>query len=318
VTYNIGSAVLTARDYDLFDQPRESPGAFRAGAPSGLRREAAELLMRQPLSSVKLIERICRIPGVPVAVADDMAMALFGSSPWFARAEDGTWSLAGAGAERQRPAAIPSSSTPLNNLSYLVVDVETTGHNPHAGHRITEVAAYLVEGDRISCVIDTLVNPRRSIPRFVTALTGISWHMVKDAPGFEECSAQIVSAMEGRVFVGHNVNFDWRFISTEITWCTGLQPVHERLCTVKMARALLPELPRRSLDRVADHFGIAIGARHRAAGDALATARVLQRLIECAGERGIETWGELHDYYSRRGRRRRGGGQAKRTRRRRK
>jgi DNA polymerase-3 subunit epsilon len=294
---NIGSTSVRLPELDLFNPaaPRVHAGDY--ASQSRLRSDAAALLLSQPLSSVRLIEQVCRMPGVPSAVADEMAAALFGASPWFRRSTDGIWSLA----TELEPTAPPmSASTSLDELSYLVVDVETTGHSPYTGHRMTEVAAYQLEGGHISCVIDTLLNPQRPIPRFVTALTGISWRMVKDAPLFEEHAARLAEAMEGRIFVAHNVNFDWKFVATEMEWATGVRPVHDRLCTVKMARSLIPGLPRRSLDRVADYFGIAIEARHRAGGDAFATARILQRLLDRAGERGIRTWGELNEYSSRR------------------
>ena len=97
------------------------------------------------------------------------------------------------------------------------------------------------------------------------------------------------------MFVAHNVGFDWRFVSSELTEATGQAPAVARLCTVKLVRCLLPRLRRRNLDAVSAHFGIRIHERHRAYGDALATARVLIRLLDEAGSQGISDMDGLTD-----------------------
>jgi DNA polymerase-3 subunit epsilon len=93
--------------------------------------------------------------------------------------------------------------------------------------------------------------------------------------------------LEGRVFVAHNVAFDWSFVSFQLADSLGEIPESPRLCTVQLARRLAPGLKRRNLDSVASHFGVPIHARHRAHGDALATARVLLRLLDEARGRGV-------------------------------
>jgi DNA polymerase III subunit epsilon len=97
------------------------------------------------------------------------------------------------------------------------------------------------------------------------------------------------------VFVAHNVSFDWRFVSAEVARSTGRELTGRRLCTVRLARRLLPQLRSRSLDWVANHYGVEIpdGMRHRAAGDALATAHCLLRLLDDARDHGCERWSEL-------------------------
>lgn len=195
---------------------------------------------------------------------------------------------------------------PLRGLSYAVVDVETTGGSPHSGHRITEVAAVVVRDGRIERVFETLVNPERPIPPMIMQLTNITWEMVRDKPPFREVAAQLVEVLSGHVFVAHNVNFDWKFVSAEVERATGAQLGGRRLCTVRLARKLLPELPRRSLGHVAAHFDVDRLAeayfaehhpqmvwRHRAAGDAVATAHCLLRMLDRAADRGCTTWGEL-------------------------
>jgi DNA polymerase-3 subunit epsilon len=186
-----------------------------------------------------------------------------------------------------------ADAQPLSEQSWLVVDVETTGTSPNSGDRVTEVAAVLVRGGTVEPVFQSLVNPERSIPTFVSGLTGITHAMVRNAPTFREIAPTLAEVMRGHVFVAHNVMFDWRFLSAEFARCTGEILDGRRLCTVRLARRLLPQLPRRSLDHVADYYGVDIADRHRAAGDALATAHVLLGLLRDAESRDVTTWGAL-------------------------
>ena len=192
---------------------------------------------------------------------------------------------------------------PFPGVAFAVVDVETTGISVRGGDRVTEVAAVVVEGGRIETAFHSLVNPQRPIPGYITALTGISNAMVRDAPRFDEIAGDLAQHLVGRVFVAHNARFDWNFLSAEFgrvanapfdSLATG------QLCTVRLARRLLSHLPRRNLDAVAAHYGIVIDGRHRADGDARATAKVLLGLLRDAERRGVESWQELDALLARR------------------
>jgi DNA polymerase-3 subunit epsilon len=174
-----------------------------------------------------------------------------------------------------------------------VVDTETTGGRAWSGDRITEIAAVVVRDGEIVELFETLVNPQRPIPYFITQLTNITWDMVKDAPTFDRVAPEVLRVLEGNVFVAHNAMFDWRFVTSEVSRSTGRKLEGRRLCTVKIARKVLPQLPRRSLDHVARYYGVEIQGRHRAAGDALATAKCLLRMLSDLGDRGCATWGDL-------------------------
>lgn len=199
--------------------------------------------------------------------------------------------------------------TPLSELEYVVVDVETTGAPASRGHRITEVS--IVHADLNGRIVDefsTLVNPGRSIPAMISAITNITTDMVADAPTFAEIAEEVRHRLEGRVFVAHNAGFDWHFLSTELQIATGTPLRGKLLCTVRMARKFVPEIPKRSLDALSYYFGIENEARHRAYGDARATADIFGRLMARAEEREIRHWNELQrTLYARRrkGRRRR-------------
>ena len=109
--------------------------------------------------------------------------------------------------------------------------------------------------------------------------------------------------LSGRVFVAHNAPFDWGFVHGQLTDSLGLAPDLDQLCTVRLARRRVPDLPRRNLDSVTQHFDILIEGRHRAYGDALATAQVFLRLLDLARDQGIQDLAGLTYLVDRKGRR---------------
>ena len=167
---------------------------------------------------------------------------------------------------------------------YAVIDVETTGLNA-SHHRITEIAIYIHDGEKIIDRYESLVNPECRIPHHITALTGISNKLVFDAPKFYEIAKKIVEMTEGKVIVAHNASFDYNFIRSEFR---RLYYDFRRkiLCTKKLSRKLLPGLPSYGLGNLCRHLQIANPARHRAGGDAIATARLLEYLVQI--EKDIE------------------------------
>jgi DNA polymerase III subunit epsilon len=260
---------------------------------------AADYLKAGPADARSLIASVCQLSALPAAVAEHMAISLLGEHPRFARTADGAWRLSEPAAPAWR--AQPVAQEPLlATLSFAVVDVETTGGRPDNGDRITEIAAVTVRDGAIVDVYETLVNPERSIPPFITRLTNISWEMVRDKSPFRDVCEHVLRVLDGNVFVAHNASFDWRFVSAEVARATGREITGRRLCTVRLARRLLPQLRSRSLDWVARHYGVEIepGMRHRAAGDALATAHCLLRLLDDARGHGCERWSELERFLS--------------------
>ena len=237
-----------------------------------------------------------RAPGARRPIDEFRAAGSLGQS----LGDDPTSTHEGLGPGGPRGAIIGPDDDVLSTLSYVVVDVETTGGRPYAGDRVTEIAAVTVREGRIHEVYETLINPQRSIPPMITAITNITWEMVRDQPTFRDVCPSVLSALRGHVFVAHNATFDWKFVTSEVRRATGEELDGRRLCTVRLARRLLPQLPRRSLDWVARHYGVAIApeARHRAAGDAVATAHVLLGLLRDAADRGLTTWRQLDEFLS--------------------
>ena len=257
---------------------------------------AADFLKAGPADARSLIATVCQLSSLPAAVAEHLAYTLLAGHPRFVRTPDGAWRLSEPAPPVWRQAV--SDEPLLSSLSFAVVDVETTGGRPDTGDRITEIAAVTVRDGRVAEVFETLVNPERSIPPFITRLTNISWEMVREKAPFRDVCADVLRVLDGHVFVAHNASFDWRFVSAEVARSTGRELTGRRLCTVRLARRLLPQLRSRSLDWVARHYGVEIpsGMRHRAAGDALATAHCLLRLLEDARGHGCERWSELERF----------------------
>ncbi|KAB2868001.1 MAG: 3'-5' exonuclease [Bacteroidales bacterium] len=161
---------------------------------------------------------------------------------------------------------------------YAVVDIETSGGRAQVD-KITEIAIYIHDGRRVVDEFATLINPEVSIPPFITNLTGINNQMVANAPKFYEVAKQIVLITEGKLFVAHNAQFDYGFIQAEFKRL-GYDYQRQTLCTVKMSRKIIPGLKSYSLGNLCQSVGIPINNRHRAAGDALATTKLLDLLLE--------------------------------------
>lgn len=163
-------------------------------------------------------------------------------------------------------------------MNYVITDIETTGGNARR-EKITEIAIYKFDGQQIVDELTTLVNPERHIPLQIQQLTGITNEMVADAPKFYEIAKDVVELTKDCVFVAHNAAFDYNFIQHEFK-ALGYDYQREYLCTVKLSRKLLPGLPSYSLGVLSSQLGIEIENRHRAAGDAMATVELFQRLLQ--------------------------------------
>lgn len=177
---------------------------------------------------------------------------------------------------------------------YAIVDIETTGG--HARHnRITELAILLHDGKKVTDRFETLVDPGIAVPRMITQLTGISDKMLEGAPTFAAIAEQAMEMMKNRVFVAHNVGFDHSFLKKEFAE-VGMKFLPKKLCTVRMSRKLIPEAPSYGLGRLCGFLDITINDRHRAGGDADATAELLTILLK------RDTEGEIPKAINRRSR----------------
>jgi DNA polymerase-3 subunit epsilon len=152
---------------------------------------------------------------------------------------------------------------------FSIIDIETTG-SLRKGQKIIEIAILNIDGDVLVDEFSTLINPEIRIPFFITNLTGITNEAVENAPKFYEVAKKIVEMTQDRIFVAHNVFFDFNFIKHEFAEL-GFSFVRDKLCTVRLARKYLPGHSSYSLGEISKDLQITNHGRHRALGDAMAT-----------------------------------------------
>jgi len=160
---------------------------------------------------------------------------------------------------------------------YAIVDVETTGSYA-SGNAITEIAICIHDGERPIEWFESLVRPDRSIPMYITGLTGITNEMVANAPTFAEIAPKIEELTRGKIFVAHHVHFDYTFVKSEFEFI-GKAFNRNKLCTVRLSRKLIPGLPSYSLGRLCNHLDIEHTNAHRAMGDVKATVKLFEMLV---------------------------------------
>jgi len=160
---------------------------------------------------------------------------------------------------------------------YAIVDIETTGVSYKTG-KITEIAILIHDGKKIVEEFSTLINPEQKIPYRIQQLTGISNRMTEQAPKFYEVAGKIAGMLKDRIFVAHNVGFDYNFIRQEFKYL-GYDFRSEKLCTVKLSRKLIPFRKSYSLGNLCEELNIQNPHRHRAYGDAQATVRLFEMLL---------------------------------------
>ena len=160
---------------------------------------------------------------------------------------------------------------------YCIVDVETTGGVPGPS-RLTEIAMIRHNGQEVVDTFHSLLNPSCPIPPFISRLTGISDEMVADAPTFDQIAQHVLNFSEGTIFVAHNVSFDFGFLQKELKW-SGHEYLRRTLCTVRLSRKIFPGLTSYSLGKLCTSLSIPVANRHRALGDASATALLFEMLL---------------------------------------
>ncbi len=180
-------------------------------------------------------------------------------------------------------------------IPFIVVDVETSGSNSTA-NRIMDIACVTTIGGEITNVYSSLINPHEPIPPFVSKMTGITDEMTYFAPEAGEVLERIADLFyyKNAVFVAHNARFDWAFLVETFKRNGYPKPTLPRLCTLKLSRRVLPKKIKKNLDELSAYLDINITNRHRASGDAIATAHILNELLEMAeNEHGITTVDDL-------------------------
>jgi DNA polymerase-3 subunit epsilon len=204
----------------------------------------------------------------------------------------------------ERPAMVQGTfddlGTPLSTVTFVVVDLETTGGSP-AECGITEIGAVKVRGGEVIGEFQTLVNPGGPIPAFISVLTGITDSMVAAAPRIEAALPAFLEFAKGSVLVAHNAGFDISFLKAAARRTEHEWPGFRVLDTVHLARQLVrrDEVPNHRLASLARLFRATTTPDHRALHDARATVDVLHGLLERVGSLGVHSLEELLDYTAR-------------------
>ncbi|MFB5661704.1 ATP-dependent DNA helicase DinG [Alteribacillus sp. HJP-4] len=164
-------------------------------------------------------------------------------------------------------------------MKFVVIDVETTGNAPHKGDKIIQIGAAVVENGKLIQTYSTYVYPQKSIPAFISQLTGITDKDVAGAPVFSEVAPQILELMKDSYFVAHNVPFDFSFINEELKNAGFSALKNPVLDTVECARILFPTASGYSLSALAEWLGLTHDRPHQADSDAIVTASVLIKVL---------------------------------------
>src|SRR2546430_14516688 len=184
----------------------------------------------------------------------------------------------------------------LAEIEFVVLDVEAVTLRSHPA-KIIELGAYRLKGGTIVDEFEKLINPEVALPRFIANLTGISDEMLKHAPLFSEIVGSWLDFADDAVLVAHNSDFGLRLLNLVIGRCfPGYRMRNAELCTVDLARRLMRNLNGHNLDALADHFGFEISRRHRAAGDAFATARLFIQLLDQLETHGVRSLAQARDF----------------------
>ena len=187
----------------------------------------------------------------------------------------------------------------LDATTFVVTDTETTG-SKQGRDRIIELGAVKVKHGEITDRFQALVNPERTVPKSIQRLTGITTPMVMDAPPMAEVMPAYLDFLGDGVLVAHNLSFDKRFLNAELQALHREPLPNKMLCSLKLARRLLPGLKSRGLSALSSFYNVRVNGRHRALGDAEATGIIFKRFLsQCAFEHQIDTLDELMAFQNR-------------------
>lgn len=252
-----------------------------------MRDKLYDYLLQRPGGATpgELLDLVFTQPGSDNEIGPRLLRTLLGPDQRFVwRAGDGTWSL------RLHDAL----ARPLSETPFVVVDLETTG-TAVGPHGIIEIGVARVEHGRIVAELQQLVKPAARLPSFITRLTGITPEMLADQPSIHEVWPRFVEMIGHDVLVAHNAAYDLAYLNATAMALHGRPLPNPHVCTLKLARRLVPEQKRRGLDALAGLFGIPQSDRHRALGDARITVEILFHLTERLRSRGVTRLDQLLD-----------------------
>ncbi|MFJ7933473.1 ATP-dependent DNA helicase DinG [Sporosarcina sp. NPDC096371] len=182
----------------------------------------------------------------------------------------------------------------MDNKTYAVVDLETTGHSPTKGDRIIQLAIVFITNGIIGNKYVRFVNPGQKIPAFIRQLTAIADDDVADAPFFEEIAEEVADLLEGTVFIAHNTDFDLSFLQSEFSRCGIRKWVGKKIDTVELSKIMFPSAASYRLQDITEDLGIPLASAHRADDDAEATAKLFLACMQKMHSLPEDTLNLLH------------------------
>ncbi len=249
------------------------------------RAEAYNYLLGQqrPLPTPAIARRLFGARRHEMPETQVVVRALLAADPRFVETHDHCWTVLGSPLLQQK----------LDEATFAVVDLETTG-SVIGVDEIIEIGLVRICGGKVVDHFETLVWSDRTIPPWVARLTGISNSDLEGAPTFSDVAEEMLSLLDGNVFVAHDIRFDLPFLRWEFGRRGLARPVVTGLCTLELSRQLWPDLSSRSLPDLARTFKVEHDNPHRASDDAMATGGILLEALKAARELGL---GELGDLY---------------------
>jgi DNA polymerase III epsilon subunit family exonuclease len=187
----------------------------------------------------------------------------------------------------------PNLATSIVTSPLVIFDFETTGLD-HQNDHIIEIGGLKTINGEIVEEFSALIESPVALSEVVTQITGITSDMLVGMPRIDEVLPKFLNFIEGTILVAHNAEFDMSFLRNACLR-QGIQLNWPSFCTLKLARALLPDLESKNLDTLAEHYGLTFEARHRSIGDCKVTSAVLQAMLSEHGN-SYNQWGALQSY----------------------
>ncbi len=196
---------------------------------------------------------------------------------------------------RERTYETLSLDTPVRLVPFAAVDLETTGSTPPVD-RIIEIGATKVQGFKLGDSYGRFVNPGRKVPPFISRLTGIRERDLSRTQCSADVLPEFIEFLGNSVIAAHSASFDYSFLCSEASEMLGKTLDNHLLCTCKLAKRIMYFLPSKGLDAITHFLGIPVNGRHRAIGDAEATAKVLLVFLRYLDDLGMKTLGDVLEF----------------------
>jgi len=183
----------------------------------------------------------------------------------------------------------------LESGNFSLIDLETTGLNPQE-NEIIEIGSMKISSGELKGVFNKLVRPKGPLSEEITRITGITREMLEGCPEIGAVLPELLDFIGNDALIAHNAEFDMAFLQEGVSRHLNRKLDNRVVCTLSLARAVLPNLDNHKLHTIARYFKIEISARHRAIGDVEATYQIWLKLVEKLQNKGVATMNDLEKY----------------------